>query len=108
CRAYVLPGVEDFCIAPVQAQAAGRPVIAFGAGGALDTVIPGRTGAFFHEPTPEALAEAVRTFDPESVNPQECVRNAARFDRRVFEEQIRAVVLKSLETPPRREDPKSL
>ncbi|MGB9776501.1 MAG: glycosyltransferase [Anaerolineae bacterium] len=92
CRAYVLPGVEDFGIAPVQAQAAGRPVIAFGAGGALDTVIPGRTGVFFHEPTPEALAEAVRAFDPESVDPQECVRNAARFDRSVFEEQILALV----------------
>lgn len=92
CRAYILPGVEDFGIAPVQAQAAGRPVIAFGAGGALDTVIPGRTGTFFYEPTPEALAEAVRSFDPESVDPQECIRNAARFDRRVFQEQIRAVV----------------
>lgn len=88
CRAYVLPGVEDFGIAPVQAQAAGRPVIAFGAGGALDTVISGRTGAFFYEPMPEALAEAVRSFAPEDVDPQECIRNAARFDRRIFQEQI--------------------
>jgi len=95
CRAYVLPGVEDFGIAPVQAQAAGRPVIAFGAGGALDTVIPGRTGTFFNEPTPEALAQAVRAFDPESVDPQECVRNAARFDRAVFQEQIRAIVVQA-------------
>jgi glycosyltransferase involved in cell wall biosynthesis len=88
CRAYILPGVEDFGIAPVQAQAAGRPVIACGAGGALDTVIPGRTGVFFYEMTPEALAEAVRSFDPEAVDPQDCVRNAARFDRRVFQERL--------------------
>jgi glycosyltransferase involved in cell wall biosynthesis len=88
CRAYILPGEEDFGIAPVQAQAAGRPVIAYAAGGALDTVIEGRTGAFFRTPTPEALAEAVRAFDPLVVNPQDCVENAARFDRAVFRERL--------------------
>ena len=84
CRAYVLPGVEDFSIAPVQAQAAGRPVIARRAGGALDTVIEGVTGTFFSEPTPEALGAAVRTFDPDRIDPHACVRNADRFDTKVF------------------------
>lgn len=88
CRAYVLPGEEDFGIAPLQAQAAGRPVIAFAGGGALDTVVEGQTGVFFHEPTPESLAAAVRAFDAESVDPQACVRNAARFDSRVFRERM--------------------
>ncbi len=88
CRAYVLPGEEDFGIAPLQAQAAGRPVIAFGIGGALDTVIEGQTGTFFHEPTPEALAAAVRAFDPNDVDPQACVRNAARFDVSVFRDKL--------------------
>jgi len=88
CRAYVLPGEEDFGIAPVQAQAAGRPVIAFAAGGALDTVIEGQTGAFFREPTPESLAEAVRAFDADAVDPRACVENAARFDARVFRERL--------------------
>lgn len=88
CRAYVLPGIEDFGIAPVQAQAAGRPVIAYGAGGALDTVVEGVTGTFFREPTPEALAAAVQRFDPDSVDPQACVRNAARFDVEVFKERL--------------------
>ena len=92
CRAYVLPGVEDFGIAPVQAQAAGRPVIAYGAGGALDTVIEGETGVFFHEPTPEALAAAVRDFDPEAVDPRACVRNAARFDVEVFKKRLGAFI----------------
>lgn len=88
CRAYVLPGAEDFGIAPVQAQAAGRPVIAYGAGGALDTVIEGETGAFFQEPTPESLAGAVRSFDPAGIDPRACVQNAARFDVRAFEQQL--------------------
>jgi len=88
CRAYVLPGVEDFGIAPVQAQAAGRPVIARRAGGALDTVVEGETGAFFDQPTPAALAAAVRAFDPDEFDPQACVQNAARFDVRRFGQSL--------------------
>ena len=88
CRAYVLPGVEDFCIAPVQAQAAGRPVIARRAGGALDTVIEGVTGIFFDQSTPEALGAAVRTFDPDSIDPHACVCNADRFDTNVFRRRM--------------------
>jgi glycosyltransferase involved in cell wall biosynthesis len=88
CRAYVLPGVEDFSIAPVQAQAAGRPVLAYAAGGALDTVAEGKTGAFFHEPAPEALAAAVHTFDPDAIDPRACRANAERFDVGVFRERL--------------------
>lgn len=88
CRAYILPGVEDFCIAPVQAQAAGRPVIAYGAGGTLDTVIEGRTGTFFHQQTPGALAECVRAFDPDTIDPHACSANADRFDIAVFRERL--------------------
>lgn len=88
CSAYILPGVEDFCIAPVQAQAAGRPVIALGAGGVLDTVREGETGTFFHRQTPEALAEAVRAFDPGSTDPQLCRANARHFDTAAFKEKL--------------------
>ena len=88
CKAYILPGVEDFAITPVQAQAAGRPVIAYGGGGALDTVIEGETGAFFSEMTPEALAKAVREFDTTDMDPQACVSNAMRFDASVFKRQL--------------------
>ena len=88
CRAYILPGVEDFCIAPVQAQAAGRPVIAYGAGGALDTVIEGETGVFFHQQSAEDLAEAVSSFCPEAIDPQACTANAERFDVAVFERKL--------------------
>jgi glycosyltransferase involved in cell wall biosynthesis len=88
CRAYVLPGMEDFCIAPVQAQAAGRPVIAYGDGGALDTVIEGETGVFFREQTPDALANAIRTFDPNTADPNTCHANAERFAASVFREKL--------------------
>jgi glycosyltransferase involved in cell wall biosynthesis len=92
CRAYILPGMEDFCIAPVQAQAAGRPVIAYGAGGALDTVVEGKTGVFFHEPDPESLAAAVCAFAPEEIDPRTCVENGARFDKSVFERQLTSFI----------------
>jgi glycosyltransferase involved in cell wall biosynthesis len=88
CKAYVLPGKEDFCIAPVQAQAAGRPVIAFGAGGALDTVVPGETGVFFGEQTEEALTEVVRAFDPDAMDPDACRASAERFAVAVFREKL--------------------
>jgi glycosyltransferase involved in cell wall biosynthesis len=88
CWAFVLPGVEDFSIAPVQAQASGRPVIAYGAGGVLDTVIEGETGCFFHEPTPESLAAAVRGFDADAIDPHACRANAERFATSVFQERL--------------------
>ncbi len=88
CRAYILPGVEDFCIAPVQAQAAGRPVIAYGAGGTLDTVIEGETGKFFHQQTADALAACVLAFDADAVDPDACRANAERFDVAVFRERL--------------------
>jgi glycosyltransferase involved in cell wall biosynthesis len=60
CKALLFPGLEDFGITPVQAQAAGRPVIAFKGGGALDTVIDGVTGILFEEQTVESLMEAIQ------------------------------------------------
>ena len=80
CRALIFPGEEDFGITPLEAQAAGRPVIAYAAGGALETVVEGITGAFFREPTPESLAEAVESFDPAACDPVAIRRQAERFD----------------------------
>jgi glycosyltransferase involved in cell wall biosynthesis len=62
-KAFIFPPEEDFGIAPVEAMAAGRPVIAYGVGGAAETVVEGKTGVFFHEQTPEALIEAVKRFE---------------------------------------------
>jgi len=87
CKAFIFPGREDFGITPVEAQAAGRPVIAYGAGGALDTVVEG-TGTFFHEATPESLAQAVLSFDADAVDPLACRANAERFSAARFRREI--------------------
>ena len=72
-------------------MAAGRPVIAFAAGGALDTVVEGVTGVFFDAPTPESLAEAVRRFEALRFDPRAIRRHAEQFDKRVFQEKIKKI-----------------
>jgi glycosyltransferase involved in cell wall biosynthesis len=92
CAAFIFPGLEDFGITPVQAQAAGRPVIAFRGGGALDTVVEGKTGLFFDEQTVESLCGALSRFDPSHFDLRVCRENALRFDRAVFERDIMRMV----------------
>jgi glycosyltransferase involved in cell wall biosynthesis len=94
-RAFIFPGLEDFGIAPVEAQAAGRPVVAFAGGGALDTVLPGRTGEFFAEQSVESLKAVLSTFDPMAYDPAECRANAERFGTERFERELREFLLKS-------------
>jgi hypothetical protein len=72
----------------VQAQAAGRPVIAFGQGGALDTVIPGKTGELFYQQTVDSLAQAMLDFDASRYAVEDLRANAERFDQSVFEREI--------------------
>jgi glycosyltransferase involved in cell wall biosynthesis len=98
-RALVVTATEEFGIAAVEAQAAGRPVIALAAGGARETVVEGETGVFFERADPEALAEAVAGFDPLSVDPAACVAQAARFDRERFREGLTAAVSSALAEP---------
>ena len=97
CRAFMWPGEEDFGISPIQAMAAGRPVIAFAAGGALETVLPGRTGMLFAEQTAEAIVEAVAAFDERSLNVQEICAYAKQFDTIVFKRKIQQFVEEKLE-----------
>ena len=92
CRAFLFPGLDDFGIAPVEAQAAGRPVVAYGVGGATETVVGGVTGAFFHEPSADALADAILALDGYDVEPAACRRNAERFDAAVFRRRMREIV----------------
>jgi glycosyltransferase involved in cell wall biosynthesis len=87
CRAFMFPGEEDFGIAPIQAMAAGRPVIAYAAGGARETVVPG-TGRLFAEQSVAAIIEAVESFDPDSVSPAFIRRHAEKFDAGRFKQQI--------------------
>jgi glycosyltransferase involved in cell wall biosynthesis len=86
CKALVFPGEEDFGIVPVEAMAAGRPVIAFRRGGALDSVIEGVTGVFFDTQSTASLVDAVRRFEVEqgSYDPERIARHAREFDRAHF------------------------
>jgi glycosyltransferase involved in cell wall biosynthesis len=92
CRAFVFPGLEDFGITPVQAMAAGRPVIAYAGGGALDYVVEGVSGTFFNEQTPESLADAVRRFDAGIFDPATIRAHAQQFDTNVFKSKLLAFI----------------
>ena len=91
-RALIVTATEEFGIAAVEAQAAGRPVIALHEGGVRETVIEGETGIFFDRPEPGALAEAVLAFDALAVDPAACVASARRFDTTHFRRGLRSVV----------------
>lgn len=92
CKAFLFPGLEDFGITPVQAEAAGRPVIAYGGGGALDTVIPGKTGELFNELTVDSLVSVMQSFDASRYNSADIRAHALRFDTNVFNQQITTFV----------------
>jgi glycosyltransferase involved in cell wall biosynthesis len=91
-RAYIMPGEEDFGIAPVEANACGRPVIAYAAGGALDTQCDGVTGVLFKEQTVDGLCDAICRLEDLDLNPYEIQAHARTFDTAVFEKRIREVV----------------
>ncbi len=90
CRALLWPGEEDFGLVPVEAQASGRPVIAFKGGGAAETVIDGQTGMLFEPQTVEGLMEAIRSFDPDGYEPDVLRANAARYDVAHFRDAMYA------------------
>ncbi len=92
CKAFIFPGLEDFGITPVQAQAAGRPVIAYGGGGALDTVLPGVTGVHFDSLTVEALAAVMADFDATAYDAGAIRDHALRFDVDIFNRQITSFI----------------
>jgi glycosyltransferase involved in cell wall biosynthesis len=97
CKAFLFPGAEDFGIAPVEAMAAGRPVIAYAYGGALDTVIEGKSGVLFHEQTVESLVDALQRFDPDAYDPQVIRQHARQFDSAVFARKIQDFVFRAYE-----------
>jgi len=91
-RALILPGQEDLGMTAVEAQAAGRPVVAFGYGGALETVVPGETGVFFQQPTAESLIEALVSASRMSWDREFIRTNAARFNAQRFADEMRAEI----------------
>lgn len=111
CKALVFPGKEDFGITPLEAQACGKPVIAFGEGGALETVLPfpqeGATGIFFDSQTVDSLIEAIQLFErnKDRFDPQAMRRNALCFDRPIFREKLFSLVnekVRAFQSSPRK------
>jgi len=84
CQAAICPQEEDFGLVPLEAQACGKPVISFKGGGALETVIAGKTGDFFYPQTSEALLKVVKAFESNRYDPDVCRKNAERFDQKIF------------------------
>jgi glycosyltransferase involved in cell wall biosynthesis len=92
CRALVVTATEEFGIAAIEAQAAGRPVVALREGGVRETLVEGETGVFYDAPDPRALAAAVEAFDAAEVDPAACVRNAERYGVARFADAMAAIV----------------
>ena len=91
-RALLFPGMEDFGIVPVEAQAAGTPVIAYGEGGARETVVHGETGLFFPEQTVESLCAAIEEFEGRTWSPERCRAQAIRFAPAIFSHRMMAAL----------------
>jgi glycosyltransferase involved in cell wall biosynthesis len=96
-RALVVTAAEEFGIAAVEALASGRPVIALGAGGVLESVREGVTGAYYGTPDPAELARVVEGFDPMAIDPAACVTAARRFGSERFRAELRAIVAQTVE-----------
>ncbi|MDP3730919.1 MAG: glycosyltransferase [bacterium] len=91
-RAVIFPQEEDFGIVPVEAMASGRPVIAFRAGGVLETVKEGESGLFFDEQTEELLLKVLQNFNHLDFDPQHIKARAALFDQEIFKDKWRKII----------------
>jgi glycosyltransferase involved in cell wall biosynthesis len=90
CRALIFPGEEDFGMVPVEAMASGRPVVAFGRGGATETVADGMSGVFFAEQTVDAISAAIKRVISLDIDPTKIVAHASQFGREQFFQKMRA------------------
>lgn len=92
CRALIFPGEEDFGIVPLEAMACGRPVIAYDAGGARETVVAGKTGLFFEQQTAQALVKVIKEFQFMTFEKVVIRQQAAQFSQEIFAEKIKSLV----------------
>ncbi|MCC5611745.1 glycosyltransferase, partial [Nostoc sp. CHAB 5834] len=97
CKALIFSAEEDFGIVPVEANASGRPVIAYERGGINDSIIPGQTGLFFKEQSYDAIIEAVESFERwlPHFDPSTAVKNASRFSPEIFDRRFTEAVEKA-------------
>ncbi|MFH0833934.1 MAG: glycosyltransferase [Patescibacteria group bacterium] len=94
CRGFIFPGEDDFGIAPVEAMAAGKPVLAFNKGGATETVVHKKTGILFNSQTPASLENGLAEFfaNEKKFEPKKIRAQAQKFSRQIFEQKIRRIV----------------
>lgn len=92
CRGFLFPGKEDFGIVMVEAQSAGKPVIAFKGGGALDIIRDGETGILFNEQTPASLNEAIKLAEKQQWDHNLIMENAQRFDKNIFNDRLKNIL----------------
>ena len=92
CRALIFPGVEDFGLTILEAQSFGKPVIAFRAGGALETIIEGKSGEFFFPQTKDALIKKVKEFNEGKYKPEDCITNAGQFAFMEFKQKLISLI----------------
>lgn len=97
CRALIFPQEEDFGLTPLEAQSFGKPVIAYKAGGALETIIDGETGIFFEKQTVDSLEKAMRKFNKMQFDKKSCINNATRFNKENFCKEFVKLVKQNIE-----------
>lgn len=92
CKAFLFPGEEDFGITPIEAQACGKPVIAYGKGGALETVLENQTGVFFYEQSVASVAGAVKTFEKIEFNADVIRKHSEKFSEERFVNELESFI----------------
>lgn len=92
CRALIIPGIEDFGLISLEAQALGKPVVAFKEGGVLETVIPNKTGIFFSEASEDSLKDALMRLESIKINPNDCIENAEKFSKEKFNQNFKQTI----------------
>jgi glycosyltransferase involved in cell wall biosynthesis len=107
-KALLFPGEEDFGMVPVEAQAAGTPVIAYGVGGVRDSVVDGSTGVLFGDQTVDGLCRAIERFERLAFDPDAARENAARFAPDRFDREMSAVIDEGPEDLPELSEPEPL